>query len=70
METNETRKEKYSKKKKKPNKEQKIKKIKTYNNEQKPYLKKNEVCLLSPNFKLAKKYKSEIETLYFYYTKE
>ncbi len=57
----ETRKEKYSKKnlkeknykKKKPNKEQKIRKNKTYNNEEKPYLKKNEVCLLSPNFKLA-----------------
>ncbi len=40
---------------KKPNKEQKIKKNKTYNNEEKPYLKKNEVCLLSPNFKLASK---------------
>ncbi len=64
METNETRKGKYSKiilkekkitKKKKPNKEQKIRKNKTYNNEEKPYLKKNEVCLLSPNFKLASK---------------
>ncbi len=42
-------------KKKKPNKEQKIRNNKTYNNEQKPYLKKNEVCLLSPNFKLASK---------------
>ncbi len=64
METNETRKGKYSKiilkgkkitKKKKPNKEQKIRKNKTYNNEEKPYLKKNEMCLLSPNFKLASK---------------
>jgi len=64
METNETRKGKYSKKNlkeknitkmKKPNKE--LKKIlnKTYNNEEKPYLKKNEVYLLSPNFKLASK---------------
>ena len=42
-------------KKNKPNKEQKIRKNKTYNNEEKPYLKKNEVCLLSPNFKLASK---------------
>jgi hypothetical protein len=44
---------------------------KTYNNEEKPYLNKNEVYLLSPNFKLAskQKYKSEKETLYFYYTK-
>jgi hypothetical protein len=33
----------------------KIRKNKTYNNEEKPYLKKNEVCLLSPNFKLASK---------------
>ncbi len=64
METNETRKGKYSKiilkekkitKKKKPNKEQKIRKNKIYNNEEKPYLKKNEVCFLSPNFKLASK---------------
>ncbi len=64
METNETRKGKYSKKKfkekklqkkKKPNQEQKIRKNKTYNNEEKPYLKKNAVCLLSPNFKLASK---------------
>ncbi len=63
METNETRKRKYSKiilkekntEKKKPNKEQKIRKNKAYNNEEKPYLKKNEVCLLSPNFKLASK---------------
>ncbi len=50
METNETRKGKYSKiilkekytKKKKPNKEQKIKKNKTFNNEEKPYLKRIE----------------------------
>ncbi len=79
METNETRKGKYSKtilqekkftKKKKPNKEQKIRKNKTYNNEEKPYLKKNEVCLLSPNLHPNKqKLKSEKETLYFYYTK-
>ncbi len=63
METNETRKGKYSKiifkekntKKKKTNKEQKLRKNKTYNNEEKPYLKKNEVCLLSQNFKLASK---------------
>jgi len=40
---------------KKPNKEQKIKINKTYNNEEKPYLKKNEMYLLSPNFKLASK---------------
>ncbi len=40
---------------KKPNKEQKIRKNKTYNNEEKPYLKKIEVCLLSPNFKLTSK---------------
>jgi hypothetical protein len=33
----------------------KIRKNKTYNNEEKPYLNKNEVCLLSPNFKLASK---------------
>jgi hypothetical protein len=32
-----------------------VRKNKTYNNEEKPYLKKNEVCLLSPNFKLASK---------------
>jgi hypothetical protein len=40
---------------KKPNKE--LKKIlnKTYNNEEKSYLKKNDVYLLSPNFKLASK---------------
>ena len=77
METNETRKGKYSKiifflitKKKKPNKEQEIRKNKTYNNEEKPYLKKNEVCLLSPNLHPNKqKYKSEKETLYFYFTK-
>ncbi len=64
METNETRKGKYNKiilkekkitKKKKPNKEQKTRKNKTYSNEEKPYLKKNEVFLLSPNFKLASK---------------
>ncbi len=62
METNETTKGKYNKiilkekvitKMKKPNKEYKIRKNKTYNNEEKPYLKKNEVCLLSPHFKLA-----------------
>ncbi len=41
---------------KKPNKQQKIRKNKTYNDEEKPYLKKNEVCLLSPNLKLASKY--------------
>ncbi len=41
-------------KKKKPNKEQKFFYL-IYNNEKKPYLKKNEVCLLSPNFKLASK---------------
>ncbi len=40
---------------KKPNQESKIRKNKTYNNEEKPCLKKNEVCLLSPNFKLASK---------------
>jgi hypothetical protein len=38
-----------------------------------PYLKKNEVCLLSPNFKLASKQtkntKVKKETLLFYYTK-
>jgi len=64
MKTNETRKGKYSKKiikekkftkMKKPNKEQKININKTYNNEEKPYLKKNEMYLLSPNFKLASK---------------
>jgi hypothetical protein len=64
METNETRKGKYSKKNlkeknitkmKKPNKELKKNLNKTYNNEEKPYLKKNEVYLLSPNFKLASK---------------
>jgi len=64
METNETRKGKYSKKNlkeknitkmKKPNKEFKKNLNKTYNNEEKPYLKKNEVYLLSPNFKLASK---------------
>ncbi len=62
METNETRTGKYSEiilrekiTKFLPNKEQKIRKNQTYNNEEKPYLKKNEVCLLSPNFKLASK---------------
>ncbi len=67
METNETRKGKYIKiilkEKKLPNKEQKVRKNKTYNNEEKPYLKKNEVCLLSPKFKqdksLLKKLKHE-----------
>ncbi len=63
MQTNEGRKAKYSKKKfkekkitkkKKPNKEQKIRKNESYKNEGKPYL-KNQVCLLSPNFKLASK---------------
>jgi len=39
----------------KPNKELKNNNNKTYNNEEKPYLKKNEMCLLSPNFKLASK---------------
>jgi len=39
----------------KPNKELNNNNKKTYNNEEKPYLKKNEVCLLSPNFKLASK---------------
>jgi hypothetical protein len=33
----------------------KIRKNKTYNNEEKPCLKKNEVYLLFPNFKLASK---------------
>jgi hypothetical protein len=63
MEKNETRKVKYSKKNLKEKKLQKrrnqiksrIRKNKTYNNEEKPYLKKNEVCLLSPNFELASK---------------
>jgi hypothetical protein len=36
-------------------KEQNKKIKKNCNNEEKPYLKKNEVCLLSPNFKLASK---------------
>jgi hypothetical protein len=31
--------------------EEKKRKKKTYNNEKTPYLQKNEVCLLSPNFK-------------------
>ncbi len=64
METNETRKGKYSKiileeifftKIRNQIKNKKIRKHKTYNNEEKPYLKKNEVCLLSSNFKLASK---------------
>jgi len=42
--------QKMTKKRKKQNREQKRKK-KTYNNEKTPYLQKNEVCLLSPNFK-------------------
>jgi hypothetical protein len=49
METNETRKGKYSKI------IFKIEKIKLINIEEKPYLKKNEVCLLFPNVKLASK---------------
>jgi hypothetical protein len=64
METNETRKGKYSEiilKEKKFQKwrnqikSKKEEKIKLTNIEEKPYLKKNEVCLLSPNFKLASK---------------
>ncbi len=58
METNETRKGKYNKiilKEKKLQKWGNQIKNKTYNNEEKPYLKKNEVCLLSPNFKLTSK---------------
>jgi len=64
MVTNETRKGKYNKiilKEKKfqkwrnQTKSKKLKKIKLINIEEKPYLKKNEVCLLSPNFKLASK---------------
>jgi len=45
-------------------------KNKTYNNEEKPYLKKNEVCLLLQTSNLhpnKQKYKSEKEKLYFYY---
>jgi hypothetical protein len=49
METNETRKGKYNKI------ILKIEKIKLINIEKKPYLKKNEVCLLSQNVKLASK---------------
>jgi hypothetical protein len=59
METNETRKGEYSKIILKEKKLQKwrnqIKSKKTYNNEEKPCLKKNEACLLSPNLKLASK---------------
>jgi hypothetical protein len=45
-------------------------KIKLINIEEKPYLKKNEVCLLSPNLHPNKNiYKNEKETFYFYYTK-
>ncbi len=50
MKTNETRKRKYSKKNLK---EKKFPIFFFINIEKKPYLKKNEVCLLSPNFKLA-----------------
>jgi len=62
METNETRKGKYNKKNLKEIffqkwrnqiNSKKKEKIKLINIEEKPYLKKNEVCLLSPNFKLA-----------------
>jgi hypothetical protein len=62
METNETTKGKYNKiilKEKKFQKwrnqikYKKQEKIKLINIEEKPYLKKNEVCFLSPNFKLA-----------------
>jgi len=74
METNETRKGKYSEIILKEKNFQKWRnQIKLINIEEKPYLKKNEVCLLSPNFKLASKYIyiyiSEKETLYFYYKK-
>jgi len=64
METNETRKGKYNKiilrEKKLQNRRNQIKskkeeKIKLIIMKKKPYLKKNEVCLLSPNFKLASK---------------
>jgi hypothetical protein len=41
--------------KKNEDRQNKNRKNKTYNNEEKPCLKKNEVCLLSPNFKLASK---------------
>jgi hypothetical protein len=55
METNETRKGKYNKKnlKEKISKNEKNQ-IKSKKKE-KPYLKKNEVCLFSPNFKIASK---------------
>jgi hypothetical protein len=49
METNETRKGKYNKI------ILKREKIKFINIEEKPYLKKNEVCFLSPNVKLPSK---------------
>jgi len=62
METIETRKEKYRKilRDKKLQKRRNPKKVgilknKNKNNEEKTYLKKNEVRLLSPNFKLASK---------------
>jgi hypothetical protein len=67
MKINETRKGKYNKiilkekrkkqitAKKKQNREQKKREKKTYSNEKKPYLKKNEVCPLFPNFKHASK---------------
>jgi len=67
MKINETRKGKYNKlilkekrkkqitEKKKQNREQKKREKKTYSNGKKPYLKKNEVCLISPNFKPASK---------------
>jgi hypothetical protein len=56
METNETRKGKYNEIILKEKKFQKWRnQIKLINIEEKPYLKKNEVCLLSPNFKLASK---------------
>ncbi len=48
-------KEKKFTKKKKPNKEQKIRKNKTYNNQEKPYLKNNEVCLAYRYYYLGKK---------------
>jgi hypothetical protein len=63
METIETRKEIYRKilrdkkitKKEETQKKVGIKKNKNKNNEEKAYLKKNEVCFFSPNFKLASK---------------
>ncbi len=67
MKINKTRKGKYNKiilkekrkkqitKEKKQNREPKKRKKKAYNNEKKPYLKKNEVCLITPNFKPASK---------------